>query len=180
MGAAVIETAVFYVIAALLIGCSIMVVSRRGLFSSALYLAAALSLVGALFAMLGADFLFAVQILLYVGGVLVIIAFAVMLTNAEQLKSEPQVNRQWAPAFLLCLGLVLMVLVGVSRHSFVSVPAELGPTSKSMGFLLLGAQILPFEAVSLVLLAALVGAVMFSRKERGQTPAGSDPNKEKA
>ncbi|OGR87437.1 MAG: hypothetical protein A3A86_03525 [Elusimicrobia bacterium RIFCSPLOWO2_01_FULL_60_11] len=173
-----IEAGIFYLVAALLTGCAVMVVTLRGLFASALYLAAALSLVGALFAMLGADFLFAVQILLYVGGVLVIIAFAVMLTNSEQLKSEPQTNRQWGPALLLCLGLILMVLVGVRRHSFVSVPAEIGPTTKSMGFLLLGGQILPFEAVSLVLLASLLGAVMFSRKERGQTPAGSDPGKE--
>lgn len=162
-----IEAVIFYLVAALLIGSAVMVVTLRGLFASALYLAAALSLVGVLFAMLGADFLFAVQILLYVGGVLVIIAFAVMLSNAEQLKSEPQTNKQWLPALLLCLGLILMVLVGVRRHVFDSAPAELAPTTKSMGHLLLGGQILPFEVVSLVLMASLVGAVMFSRKERG-------------
>ena len=167
MGAAVIGTVIFYLVAALLIGSSVMVVTLRGLFASALYLAAALSLVGALFAMLGADFLFAVQILLYVGGVLVIIAFAVMLSNAEQLKAEPQTNQQWLPALLLCLGLILMVLVGVRRHAFAAAPAEPGPTTASMGHLLLGGQILPFEVVSLVLMASLVGAVMFSRKERG-------------
>ena len=161
------EAIIFYLAAALLIGCAVMVVTQRGLFYSALYLAAALTLVGVLFAMLGADFLFAVQILLYVGGVLVIIAFAVMLTNAEQLKSEPQTNQQWLPALLLCLGLILMVLVGIKRHAFDAAPAELAPTTKSMGQLLLGGQILPFEVVSLVLMASLVGAVIFSKKERG-------------
>jgi len=145
-----------------------MVVTLRGLFASALYLAAALALVGALFAMLGADFLFAVQILLYVGGVLVIIAFAVMLTNAEQLKSERQTNKQWLPALLLCMGLILMILVSIKRHTFDAAPAapDLAPTTASIGHLLLGGQILPFEVVSLVLLASLVGAVMFSKKER--------------
>ncbi|OGR84139.1 MAG: hypothetical protein A2901_08975 [Elusimicrobia bacterium RIFCSPLOWO2_01_FULL_54_10] len=160
------ELGIFYLVSALLIGSSVMVVTKRGLFSAALFLAMALSLVGVLFAMLGADFLFAVQILLYVGGVIVIIAFAVMLSNAEQLKAEPQTNRQWAPALALCLSLVLMVMVGVNRHSFDGVLAELAPTTKSIGILLLGGQILPFEVVSLVLLASLVGAVLFSRKEK--------------
>ena len=166
MGEAVISAAVFYLVSALLIGSAVMVVTRRSLFTSALFLASALSLVGVLFALLGADFLFAVQILLYVGGVLVIIAFAVMLSNAEQLKSEPQTNKQWPPAVLLCLCLVLMVLVGVKRHDFAGAAAEIAPTTKSIGGLLLGGQILPFEAVSLVLLASLVGAVLFSRKEK--------------
>ena len=58
---ALMELGIFYLVSALLIGSAVMVVTRRGLFSAALFLAMALSLVGVLFAMLGADFLFAVQ-----------------------------------------------------------------------------------------------------------------------
>ena len=161
-----IQTVVFYIVAALLVTSAVMVVTRRGLFSAALYLAAALSLVGVLFAMLGADFLFAAQILLYVGGILVILAFAVMLSNAEQLKSEPQTNRQWIPSVLVCLGVFLVVMAAVKRHTFTVLEADFAPTTRAIGHLLLNEQVLPFEAVSLVLLASLVGAVLFSKKEK--------------
>lgn len=160
-----VSVPIFYLVSVLLIYSAVMVVTRRGLFSSALYLAAALSLVGVLFVLLGADFLFAVQILLYVGGILVILAFAVMLSNAEQLKSERQINKQWVPALLLCVGLVLLVMVAVKKHGFSELSAPILPTTHAIGRMLLGTKILPFEVVSLVLLASVVGAVIFSRKE---------------
>jgi len=157
---------IFYLLAALLIVCAIMTVTQRGLFSSALYLAGALSLVGSLFILLGADFLFAVQILLYVGGIIVIIAFAVLLSNAEQLKSESQHNHQWIPSIFLCLGFILIAAVAIKRFPLPSEPVAFVPTTHSIGRLLLGDLILPFEVVSLVLLASLIGAVLFSRKEK--------------
>ena len=158
--------AVFYFVAALIIVSAVMVVTQRGLFTSALYLASVLSLVGVLFVMLGADFLFAVQILLYVGGILVILAFAVLLSNAEKLKSEPQVNRQWLASVFLCAAVVLMLMVAVRKYPFQNTAASLSPTTRALGHLLLGDQILPFEVVSLVLLASLIGAVLFSRREK--------------
>ena len=161
-----IQIAAFYLVAALLLFSAVMVVTQRGLFTSALYLAALLSLVGVLFVMLGADFLFAAQILIYVGGILVILAFAVMLSNAEQLKSEPQTNRQWIPSLILCSGVVLLVMAAIRKHPAIGALSPMAPTTRGIGRLLLGGQILPFEAVSLVLLAALVGAVLFSRKDK--------------
>ena len=159
-----ITSVVFYIISALLVLSAVMVVTQRVLFVSALYLATVLSLVGALFALLGADFLFAVQILLYVGGIVVIIAFAVMLSSTEQMKAEPQVNHQWIPSLILVLGLLLVTLVSIKKHSFETLRLPGLPTTASIGRLLLGDMILPFEIVSLVLLAALVGAVLFSKK----------------
>ncbi len=161
-----ISLIVFYAAAILMIISAVMVVTQRGLFNSALYLAAVLSLVGVIFVLLGADFLFAVQILLYVGGILVILAFAVMLSNAEKLKAERQMNQQWFPSILLCFGVVLIILAAVKKHGFGQIDRAMVPTTKSIGHLLLGGQILPFEAVSLVLLVSLVGAVLFSRKEK--------------
>ncbi len=96
-----------------------------------------------------------------------LIAFAVMFSNAEKMKAEPQVNGQWLPAAVLCFAIVLMILVAFKRHGFV--PAETvqhAATTHSLATLLLGEMILPFEAVSLVLLAALVGAVHFTRKDK--------------
>ena len=161
-----IQAIAFYLISTLLIVSAVMVVTQRALFSSALYLAAALSMVGGIFVLLGADFLFAVQILLYVGGILVLIAFAVMFASNDQMKAEPQMNRQWIPSLLLCSGLVLVILAAFKKHGFEMMDRPMVPTTRSIGRLLLGDMILPFEVVSLVLLASLVGAVLFTRKEK--------------
>ncbi len=164
----------FYIISAVLV-VSALVVVCRSVFTSALYLASALSMVAGIFVLLSADFLAAVQILLYVGGILIILAFAVMLSSVQLAKLQPQVNRQWLPALLMGAGLLAVVLAGLKRGAFQSnfAPAH-GPTTEKIGHLLLGDMILPFELISLILLASLVGAVIFTKKESDEkTGAGS-------
>lgn len=160
-----IQSVVFYLVSGILVFSALMVVTQRNLFTCALYLASALSMVAALFVLLGADFLAAVQILLYVGGVLVIIVFTVMLSSLDLSKIQPQINEQWFPSLLVCLTIFLMVVIGLKRNPFSGVQANLLPTTQSIGQLLLQNMKLPFEAVSLILLASLVGAVLFSRKQ---------------
>lgn len=142
-----------------------MVVSQRNLFTCALYLASALAMVAGFFILLSADFLAAVQILLYVGGIVVILAFAVMLSSIEQAKISPQVNEQWVPA--LCISGVLVASTCWVLKGVTFIPAQMThqPTTYSIGKLLLREMALPFEAVSLILLASLVGAVLFSKRE---------------
>lgn len=161
-----VEAIVFYCLAVLSIVCALMVVMRRSLFDSALYLAGLLSLISGFFVMTGADFLAAVQILLYVGGVVVILAFAVMLSSVQQAKVQSQTNVQWPFALLGCGILLLVILISVKRHVFMGYPTPQAPTTYNIGRLLLGDMALPFEAVSLVLMASLVGAVLFSRREK--------------
>lgn len=160
-----IETAAFYILSGLLIVSAIMIVTQRNIFTCALYLASALSMVGGIFVLLGADFLAAVQILLYVGGILVIIAFAVMLSSIQQAQQQRQVNEQWIPAAMLCAIVFAIILIAFKKNPFPSLQAVRMPTTGSIGRLLLGDMVLPFEVVSLVLLASLVGAVIFSKKE---------------
>lgn len=160
---------IFYLIALLLIFSSVMVVTQKSVFTSALYLAVALSMVACLFVLLNADFLAAVQILLYVGGILVILAFAVMLSSVEQAKTQTQINEQWFPSFIISLGILLILLVSLKRSQFLDTPIQkihYYPTTEKIGHLLLGDLALPFEVVSLVLLASLVGAILFSKKEK--------------
>lgn len=165
------QTIAFYVISAILIFSALMVVTQRSLFTCALYLAAALSSMAGLFILLSADFLAAVQILVYVGGILVILAFAVMLSSAQQAQNLPQVNRQWLPSLVAAGGILALVLYAIQRHPFEGNPASHGPTTVSLGHLLLRDLSLPFEAVSLILLASLAGAVIFSKKEAPENPS---------
>src|SRR3989338_102560 len=160
---------VFYLTALLLLFSSVMVVTQKSVFTSALYLAVALSMVAALFVLLNADFLAEVQILLYVGGILVLLAFAVMLSSVEQAKRETQVNEQWLPSLMISFGILLVLLVSLKRSSFLEAEIQKNhfyPTTEKIGHLLLGELALPFEVVSLVLLASLVGAILFSKKEK--------------
>ncbi len=158
-------TVSFYILSAVAVFSAIMVVTQRNLFTCALYLAAALSMVGGIFVLLGADFLAGVQILLYVGGILVIIVFAVMFSNVEETKTHPQVNEQWIPALIGCLGILTILLIGFKKSAFVEQAGAHLPTTEPIAKILLNDMILPFEVVSLVLLASLVGAVLFSKKE---------------
>jgi NADH-quinone oxidoreductase subunit J len=159
-----ISSIVFYGFSAALVTSAVLVVCHRNIFTAAMYLAMALSLVSGLFVLLGADFLAAVQLLLYVGGVIVVIAFAVMLTSVGKDRLEPQVNAQWVPALLAAGGLLVLLLAVFLKQPFAGHPAPHLPTSEALGGLLLRDLVLPFEAVSLILTAALLGAVFFSGK----------------
>jgi NADH-quinone oxidoreductase subunit J len=164
-----IHTIVFYTLSTILIFSALMVVMQRNLFTCALYLAGTLSMVAAFFVMLGADFLAAVQMLLYVGGILVIIAFVVMLSSLQNARLESQLNQQWATGFMGALGLLCVIFIGLKKVSFISENTSYGATTRSLGHLLLKDLALPFEVVSLVLIVSLVGAVLFSRPRKGES-----------
>jgi NADH-quinone oxidoreductase subunit J len=158
---------IFYGLSAALVIASIGVVTFRNVFYSAISLVAALSFVAGLFVQLGADFLGAAQILVYVGGILVIMLFVVMLSHQAKDLLQTQVNSQWLAGLFLSLAIAIC-LVRAFKYFVGHMPgaAELQPTSASIGRLLLGDMLLPFEAVSLVLLAALVGAVVFGQEKK--------------
>ncbi len=159
---------IFGVMAVLLIALSIIVVTARSVFRGAIALTAALGIVAGLFALLGADFVAAGQLLIYVGGIMIIMLFVIMLSQRPAKNLEPQTNDQWPWAALFSLAVACGLIVqfrAVYRGVFsTTVPT---PTSATIGRLLMGDMVVPFEAVSLVLLAALVGAVYFGMdKER--------------
>jgi NADH-quinone oxidoreductase subunit J len=163
-----LQVIIFGVMALILIGLSIVVVSARSVFRSALALTAALGVVAGLFALLGADFVAAGQLLIYVGGIMVILLFVIMLSQRPAEKMEHQSNDQWLWAALFALAVTCALVLqfrAVYRGVFSTTVSM--PTSADIGRLLLGDMVVPFEAVSLILLAALVGAVYFGQdKER--------------
>lgn len=141
---------------------SLVVVLKKNVLHSALALVGALSGVSALYALMGADFLFAVQILVYVGGVTVLILFVILLSGRPSEWMGRAFNAQW----LVALFVVLLIVWGFTMMAFLlpegSPLTETVPSTASLGSLLLGPMILPFEVVSLVLLVALIGAVYFT------------------
>ncbi len=161
-----IEAIAFYTFAAVTLIGAFGVVTLRNTIYSALCLGLCLAGVAGIFANLGADFLFASQLLIYVGGIAILIVFAVMLLGRTSDLHLKQVNEQWAAAFLI--GAVTWVglwrAAKIFSHTPLPIP-EAAKTTRAIGLLMMGDLAVPFEAISLVLLAALLGAVFFSRKE---------------
>ena len=156
----------FYAFAAFTVLCAGGVAFSSNIVYSAFALLGTLFGVAALYVFLAADFVAGAQFLIYIGGVLVLILFAVMLTHriADVAVSNRGVGR--VPAFLL-VGLAAAILGRAIWVARWPVAAELPdtPTTHAIGNAFLGPFVLPFELASFVLLAVLVGAIVVSRKE---------------
>lgn len=145
---------------------AVRVVTARNVIRAALYLVATLGSVGAVYLLLGAEFVGWVQILIYVGAIVILFLFGLMLTKAP-IGREALDNRNRAVAALVGLA-ILAGLVFLIQNAFAwSDPkVELAQaTSGAIGESVFRHYVLPFEAVSFVLLAALIGAVVLSRKD---------------
>jgi len=156
----------FYVLSFCVIAGGIFVVTSRNLFHSAVFLVFTLFAVAGVFVLLHAYLLAAVQVLIYVGAVAMLMIFGVMLTTQLTNVRLRHVNEQVGWALLVCLLFVGFLIYGLwgtpFRVSQANAPADV---SHALGTALMTKYVLPFEVVSVLLLAALVGAVVIAKKE---------------
>ena len=160
------EAFVFWLFAALTVGSAAVVVLSRTLIYSAFALLFTFFGVAGLYVLLGADFLAATQLLIYVGGILVLLLFGVMLTHKIydlDLRTE---TTQLASGLIVAAGLFVILAATGLRTQWMSVPRTPAPTTAEIGRLFLGQYLLPFEAASVLLLVALLGAAMIVRRRR--------------
>lgn len=122
--------------------------------------------VAGLYVLLGADFIGVVQVIIYIGGILVLIIFGVMMTErGKMLRLTVQLPGRIFAAILSLIILVGLVLAIIrTPWPIVPSPAAPGPTSAAMGELILSKYLIPFEVIALLLLASLVGAVLIVRR----------------
>jgi len=159
-------TAMFYLLAAVALASAVVAVSHRNPVVNVLSLVVTLFCIAANYALLGAEFLAAAQILVYAGAILVLFLFVVMLLNApeEQRATEPRPFQRIAGLALTAvaaLGSVAILLV-------VRQPAPEGaPTgsAQAVGRLLAGPYLFAFEFISVLLLAAMVGALVLVKRK---------------
>jgi NADH-quinone oxidoreductase subunit J len=136
----------------------------KNVFHAAIYLVLSMTGVAGLFAMMGADFLFVVQLLVYSGGIVVLLMFVVLLSGSPKDWVVKQVNGQWLTSLVVSACFVWL-LAALFHFLPAEAPGAVEPTTASIGLLLLRDMVLPFEAISLLLLASLVGAIFFTRKK---------------
>ena len=168
------ETAslVFYTIAFVTIASAVMTVSLKNIFHSALFLILCLFSVAGIFILCEAEFLAGVQVLIYVGGIAMLMIFAVMLTRQLTSLNVKQLNEQKALGSLVAFCFLLIALGAASKTLSVKGgfplaenPHISGNTTHMLGNLLLTDYVLPFELVSVLLVAALIGAVVLAKKD---------------
>ena len=160
------EAFVFWVFATVTVGSAAVVVLSRTLIYSAFALLYTVFGVAGLYVLLGADFLAATQLLVYVGGILVLLLFGVMLTHKIydlDLRTE---TTQLGSGVIVALGLFVILAATAVRTEWSATPRPPAPTTADIGRLFLGQYLLPFEAASVLLLVALVGAAMIVRRRR--------------
>ena len=166
------QTIAFAVFSILTLGGGLAVVTNRNLIHAALYLIISLFGIAGLFVLLAAPFLAAVQVLVYIGAVAILIIFAVMLTRSMTQMSEAY-NRQWWLGALVSVLLFALLMIGVilpvwgvaGTVGVVAAPEAVASTT-DLGKALVGGNqyVLPFEVVSLLLTAAMIGAIVIARE----------------
>ena len=166
--APVATTFFFYFLSGLAILSGVLVITRKNPVHSALALILALLSVAGLYLMLYAPFVAGVQIILYVGGIMVLFLFVIMLVNIERSQKEKQFNQQWLPGILAACGLgLLFVLIYVKGQALFSQPVLTMPETENtqrVGVMLYSNYMFPFEIASLLLLVAIIGAVVMAKK----------------
>ncbi len=161
-----LEAAGFWGLALVLLASSLAVVLSKNLFHSVLYLALALVATAGVFLLLQSEFLAAVQILLYAGGVITIVVFAIVVTERLVGERLTQTNRGIISGGLVSLIILIAILFFVTRAKLPrAAPPLAGDLTETIGRDLLTRFLLPFELLAVLFLAALLGALYFARKE---------------
>jgi NADH-quinone oxidoreductase subunit J len=165
-----VVTIVFLVAAAVAVFFSVMAIAHRSPVVNVLSLVLVFFAMASIFALLGMDFLAAVQLIVYSGAILVLFLFVIMLLNVnkvERLGSGRKIQA-WLGAFS-AIGIGAAVVFGASRLAWSGgavLPDAADGTVFTLGKALLGSHLFAFEFISLVLVAAIIGAVFLARKEQ--------------
>src|SRR5947208_8482188 len=163
-----LELVLFYIFAAIAVTSAILVITRHNVVHSAAFLGATLFAVAGIFLTLHAEFLAGVQVIVYVGGILVLFVFVIMLIAVERSVHERQYNRQWRIALITSAILIVEIAYGLyrGRESLILPPivappaaAEAAGNSEQVGTALYTCYRLPFEIAAILVLVPLFGPV---------------------
>lgn len=168
------QQVVFWVFAVGMTFAALRVVTAQNVVHAALYLVGTLLGAAALFLLLFAEFVAWAQVLLYVGAIVVLMLFGLMLTRADIGKGNYDNDQRWLAALCAAalFGVTSWVILGTFEGQEISFARTEGVTTQAVGDLIFSAYVLPFEVVSVLLLAALVGAVVIARRDVGDESSG--------
>ncbi len=158
-------TILFYVLALIIVVSAVMVVFNKNVVHSAFSLFFTLFAISGIFVLLKADFIALTQIMVYVGGILILLIFGVMMTTKVTNVELKTKNLNTIPSLVFSIGIVtILIFVIFSTKWNIRLGLESEETITQIGIMLLSKYLLPFEIASIVLLVALIGSAMFARR----------------
>jgi NADH-quinone oxidoreductase subunit J len=162
---------IFFILSIFVVISSLLVILQRNPVYSALYLIFTFFSMAGIFLILGAEFIAAIQVIVYAGAIMVLFLFVIMMLNLER-EAETSSPHPWQKVFAVFFGLVLLITLGGAVYSGVlqvqpaiAVARPAVENTKAVAALLFTDYLLPFEIASILLLAAIVGAIYLARKE---------------
>lgn len=160
------EQLTFAVLAITLVGSALAVVLSKNLFHAVLWLALALTGTAGIFLLLDAEFLAAVQLLLYAGGIITIVVFAIVVTERLIGARLTQTNMRIGGGVLVSAVLFGFIFMVLGRHPLPATRPEMtGDLTRAIGQAVLTQYVLPFELLAVLMLAGMLGAMYFARPE---------------
>ena len=161
----------FYLIAIAMVVSALRMVTVKNVVHAAMYLVVVLAGVAAQFILLASEFIAAAQVLVYIGSVIVLVLFGVMLTRAKLGKDVNLTNDYWyvgavtAAMVLAVMGYALIDHFGDDELDTANTATQVGANTEQVSDAIFSTYVVPFEALSVLLLAALVGAIVLARKD---------------
>ena len=176
-----IATFIFYLISMMILAFSMLAVTTKKIFHAAIYLLFTLINVAALYFYLNYEFLAAVQIVVYVGGIVVLIIFSLFLTHRVGFDLPSVTWQKMLLSLALCVFAFVFSFSVLMLHQFPENQEAINMSVRYIGKQMLnygnGGYVLPFEVVSILLLAALVGSVAIAFKTKNKTPLSNSPQR---
>lgn len=155
---------VFYILAAIIVICGLLVVSLRNIVHSALFMVLAFIGVAGIYVMLGADFLASVQILIYAGAIAIFMVFGIMLTQRGNMQQTNLFSKQAGLVGVVSLGLFGLIVFLTGKTDWIKSTESVNQnTIPTIADAMMNTYVLPFEVAALLLTVAMIGAIIIAK-----------------
>ena len=159
--------ALFWLFAAVMIGSALLVVTMRDIIRCGLAMIVCFGSLAGIYLILGAPLLAAAQVIVYIGAISVLILFAIMLTQTKDAPSRLVFQTQAVPAAIASIVIAVVVALAIGATDWGPAANRIRLATSEMATVLFKDYVLPFEIVSVLLLAAVIGGVYLAKREKG-------------
>ena len=161
------EDALFWILAAVMIGAALLVVTMRDIIRCGLAMIVSFLALAGIYVLMGAPLLGAAQVIVYIGAISVLILFAIMLTQTKDAPSRLVFQTQAVPAAIAAVIVAVLIALAVSATDWAELTERVRLATITMSRVLFEQFVFPFEIVSVLLLAAVIGGVFLAKREPG-------------
>jgi NADH-quinone oxidoreductase subunit J len=159
--------ALFWLFAAVMIGSAFLVVTMRDIIRCGLAMIVCFGSLAGIYAIIGAPLLAAAQVIVYIGAISVLILFAIMLTQTKDAPSRLVFQTQAVPAAIASIIIAVVIALAIGATDWGEAAKRVRLTAEAMSNVLFNSFVLPFEIVSVLLLAAVIGGIYLAKREPG-------------